>query len=256
IDLIEGYHVSLAGYAFEESSQTLRLDGEVSLQRRLWETIASLIRFLPDSRLGSPIFGGIYQKRSFSASRSASIIASKKSLVGFRCLRRMSPAASGWTRRPARAYTASLPYWSTSLAVSSALETRSFSLSDSLAPFFTITFLMSSSAIPRAATNFDPHSGHFTIGGISLILRISTYFQQFVHTRVLTSFRILALADPTRIWFSFSVGMMSAFLLILSNPILAMGVASPLALTVLTAISFAAIAFKTSWVWGTSMSFS
>ena len=142
------------------------------------------------------------------------------------------------------------------MAVSSAFETRSFSRSDSLAPFFVMTFLTSSSATPRAATRLEPHSGHFTAAGMSFTLRISTYFQQLVQTSVLTSFKIRALAEPTRIRFSFSVGIMSAFRLIRSSPILAIGVASPPALTVLTAISLEDIAFNTFSVRGTSMSFS
>src|SRR5438034_1936411 len=96
-----------------------------------------------------------------------------------------------------------------------------------------------------AATRLEPHSVHFTVAGISLTLRISTYFQQLVQTSVLTSLRILALAEPTRIMFIFSVGIISAFRLIRSSPILAIGVASPPALTVFTAISLQAIAFNT-----------
>src|SRR5712664_1045635 len=92
---------------------------------------------------------------------------------------------------------------------------------------------------------------------MSLTLLISTYFQQFVQTIVFTSLRILAFADPTKIWLSFSVGIKSVFLLILSRPILAIGVASPATvLTTLSWISCLAMDRNTSLVWGMSMSLS
>src|SRR5438552_6497401 len=169
----------------------------------------------------------------------------------------MSAAASGVTLLPARVYTASLPYLLTSFAVSSALDKTFFSLSDRCVLCLERIFLMSSSETANAARVFDPHSGHSIVAGISLTLFISTYFQQFVQTMVLTSLRILAFADPTRIWPSFSVGIKSVFRLILSRPILAIGVASPATvLTTLIWISCLAIDCRTSFVWGMSMSLS
>src|SRR5215831_9427650 len=109
-----------------------------------------------------------------------------------------------------------------------------FSFSERRTPSFEATFFTSSSVIPRTATSAEPHSGHAIKGAMSFNRRISAYFQQLVHASVLTSFRILALVELTSIWFIFSVGIISALRLILSRPILEMGLASPVAVIVLT----------------------
>src|SRR5437870_10649949 len=207
------------------------------------------------SPLRNPLFRS-YRNRSFRASRSASRIMSKNLSDGVLDTLNIRPASSKDTRRAAKTMTANSPNFPTSLPVSSARFTISFSRSDNRSPFLSNIRFTSSSDRDRTPIFTPPHSGHFTTFDRSFTVLISEYFQHDVQTSVLASLYKRAFADSTKMLFIFSVGIKSVRRLIRSSPTRTIGLGLAFPLFTITLTSPVPMPAKTLLVFGMSTSFS